>query len=80
MQSSGPELIDFGKESPETLAMYGAEPGKARLREQLSISPAVSRAWRAVRAALSPDWDHHDDITKPFGSSGARGRLSRRPR
>src|SRR5713226_2827885 len=26
MQTSGPELIDFGKESKDTLEMYGAEP------------------------------------------------------
>src|SRR5205085_1356862 len=28
MQSSAPELIDVAKESPETLKMYGVEPGK----------------------------------------------------
>jgi hypothetical protein len=27
MQSSAPELMDVSKESPETLKMYGAEPG-----------------------------------------------------
>src|SRR6476659_8409315 len=29
MQTSGPELIDFAKESPQTMQMYGAEPGKS---------------------------------------------------
>ena len=28
MQTSAPELMDLSKESPKTLAMYGAEPGK----------------------------------------------------
>jgi hypothetical protein len=28
MQSSAPELMDVSKETPETLKMYGAEPGK----------------------------------------------------
>src|SRR5262249_11314712 len=29
MQASAPELMDLTKETPETLALYGAEPGKA---------------------------------------------------
>jgi hypothetical protein len=28
MQASAPELMDVSKETPETLALYGAEPGK----------------------------------------------------
>ena len=28
MQTAVPELADLSKESPQTLAMYGAEPGK----------------------------------------------------
>jgi hypothetical protein len=28
MQTSAPELMDISKETPETIAMYGAEPGK----------------------------------------------------
>ena len=53
MQTSGPELIDFRKESKETLEMYGAEPGKGSYAEQLPAGAAAGGARRAVRAALS---------------------------
>jgi uncharacterized protein (DUF1501 family) len=66
MQSSGPELIDFQKESPETLAMYGAEPGKASFANNCLLARRlVERGVRFVQL-YHTDWDHHDDLTKPL--------------
>ena len=68
MQSSGPELIDFTKESKETIAMYGAEPGSpksAYANNCLLARRLVERGVRFVQL-YHADWDHHDDITKPL--------------
>jgi hypothetical protein len=66
MQSSGPELIDFSKESKETLEMYGAEPGKASYANNCLLARRlVERGVRFVQLYHS-DWDHHQDLTKPL--------------
>jgi len=66
MQTSGPELIDFKKETPETIAMYGAEPGKASFANNCLLARRlVERGVRFVQL-YHTDWDHHDDITKPL--------------
>lgn len=66
MQTSGPELIDFGKESKETLEMYGAEPGKSSFGNNCLLARRlVERGVRFVQL-YHTDWDHHDDITKPL--------------
>ncbi|HYI92125.1 MAG TPA: DUF1501 domain-containing protein [Bryobacteraceae bacterium] len=66
MQTSGPELIDFGKESKETLAMYGAEPGKGSFANNCLLARRlVERGVRFIQL-YHTDWDHHDDITKPL--------------
>ena len=51
MQMAAPELLDFSKESPETLAMYGVdeEPDQA-VRHQL---PAGAAAWSSAACASS---------------------------
>jgi uncharacterized protein (DUF1501 family) len=66
MQTSGPELIDFSKESKETLEMYGAEPGKRSYANNCLLARRlVERGVRFVQL-YHTDWDHHDDITKPL--------------
>ena len=66
MQSSGPELIDFGKESKETLAMYGAEPGKATYANNCLLARRlVERGVRFVQL-YHTDWDHHADLGRPL--------------
>src|SRR5438445_3893002 len=62
MQSSGPELIDFGKESKETLEMYGAEPGKATYANNCLLARRlIERGVRFVQL-YHADWDHHSDV------------------
>ncbi len=68
MQTSGPELIDFTKETPETIAAYGAKPGApeaAFANNCLLARRLVERGVRFVQL-YHTDWDHHDDLTKPL--------------
>ncbi|MEZ5354916.1 MAG: DUF1501 domain-containing protein [Bryobacteraceae bacterium] len=66
MQTSGPELIDFAKESPKTLEMYGVEPGKGSFANNCLLARRlVERGVRFVQL-YHADWDHHNDITKPL--------------
>jgi len=66
MQTSGPELIDFSKESQATLEMYGAKPGEGSYANNCLLARRlVERGVRFVQL-YHADWDHHDDITKPL--------------
>jgi hypothetical protein len=66
MQTSGPELIDFGKESRETLDLYGAEPGKASYANNCLLARRlVERGVRFVQL-YHTDWDHHADLGQPL--------------
>jgi hypothetical protein len=66
MQTSGPELINFSKESKETLEMYGAEPGKASYANNcLLAARLVERGVRFVQL-YHTEWDHHADIGQPL--------------
>jgi hypothetical protein len=66
MQSSGPDLIDFRKESNETLDMYGVEPGKSSYANNCLLARRlVERGTRFVQL-YHTEWDHHDDIGKPL--------------
>jgi hypothetical protein len=59
MQSSAPELIDIAKESPKTLEMYGAVPGKASFANNCLLARRlVERGVRFVQL-YHTDWDHH---------------------
>ncbi len=66
MQTSGPELIDFSKESQATLDAYGAKPGEGSYANNCLLARRlVERGVRFVQL-YHADWDHHDDITKPL--------------
>ena len=64
MQSSAPELIDISKESPETLAMYGAEPGKPSFAMNCLLARRlIERGVRFVQL-FHEGWDHHSEVYK----------------
>jgi Protein of unknown function (DUF1501) len=66
MQSSGAELIDFSKESAQTMQMYGAEPGKASYANNCLLARRlVERGVRFVQL-YHTDWDHHADLGQPL--------------
>jgi hypothetical protein len=59
MQSSAPELIDIAGETKQTLAEYGAEPGKATFANNCLLARRlVERGVRFVQL-YHTDWDHH---------------------
>jgi hypothetical protein len=62
MQSSAPELMDFSKESPQTLEAYGAEPGKVSFANNCLLARRlVERGVRFVQL-YHTDWDHHGNL------------------
>ncbi|HUQ94846.1 MAG TPA: DUF1501 domain-containing protein [Bryobacteraceae bacterium] len=65
MQTSGPELLDFSKESKDTLAMYGVEneETKAFGTNCLLARRLVERGVRFVMC-MHASWDHHSGIAK----------------
>jgi hypothetical protein len=59
MQSSAPELIDLSGETRETLALYGAVPGKPSFANNCLLARRlVERGVRFVQL-YHTDWDHH---------------------
>src|SRR6266567_3288275 len=66
MQTSGPELIDFSKESRKTLDMYGVELGKATYANNCLLARRlIERGTRFVQL-YHTDWDHHADLGQPL--------------
>lgn len=62
MQSSAPELMDISDESPDTLALYGAEPGKASFANNCLLARRmIERGVRFINL-YHGDWDHHSDV------------------
>lgn len=62
MQTSAPELVDLSGESPSTLEMYGATPGKASFANNcLMARRLLERGVRFVNVYHS-NWDHHSDV------------------
>ena len=62
MQTSAPELMDLKQETPETLALYGAEPGKPSFANNCLLARRlVERGVRFVNC-YHGDWDHHSDV------------------
>jgi uncharacterized protein (DUF1501 family) len=64
MQSSGPELMDVSKESPETLKMYGVEVGKPSFAMNCLLARRlIERGVRFVQL-YHEGWDHHSEVYK----------------
>ena len=67
MQSSAPDLIDLSKETKETLALYGAEPGKPSYANNCLLARRlVERGVRFIQL-YHTDWDHHGDKNLHLG-------------
>jgi hypothetical protein len=64
MQASAPELMDVSKESPETLKLYGVEPGKPSFAMNCLLARRlIERGVRYVQL-LHEGWDHHSEVAK----------------
>ena len=65
MQASGPELLDFSKESKGTLETYGVgkEPTHSFATNCLLARRMVERGVRFVQL-MHASWDHHSELNK----------------
>ena len=62
MQTSAPELMDISDESPETLEMYGVEPGENSFANNCLLARRlIERGVRFVNC-YHASWDHHSDV------------------
>jgi hypothetical protein len=70
MQAAAPELMDLSRESPRTLEMYGATPGKPSFANNCLLARRlIERGVRFVQM-YHTDWDHHGgngaDLGRPL--------------
>lgn len=64
MQASAPEAIDLSAESSETLALYGAEPGKSSFANNCLLARRLlERGVRFVQLHHEA-WDHHGNLVR----------------
>ncbi|MEX2382531.1 MAG: DUF1501 domain-containing protein [Opitutales bacterium] len=63
MQTSAPELVDLSQESPATLEMYGAEPGKASFANNCLLARRLAERGVRFIQLFHEAWDHHSDVT-----------------
>ena len=69
MQTSAPELMSISQETPETLALYGAEPGAPSFANNCLLARRlVQRGVRFVQL-YHTDWDHHGNKGTELGES-----------
>jgi hypothetical protein len=69
MQTSAPELMDITKESKETLALYGAEPGKPSFANNCLLARRlVERGVRFVQL-YHEAWDQHDHLVEDISEN-----------
>jgi hypothetical protein len=63
MQASVPELTDFRRESPRTLAMYGVrEPGDGSFASNCLLARRLAERGVRFIQLYHRAWDHHGDI------------------
>jgi uncharacterized protein (DUF1501 family) len=62
MQTKVPELIDLKSESADTLARYGAQPGKASFANNCLLARRLVERGVRVVELYDADWDHHSNL------------------
>jgi uncharacterized protein (DUF1501 family) len=62
MQSAAPELMDVSKESKETLAMYGAEPGKGTFANACLLARRLVEKGVRFVEIFHESWDQHGNL------------------
>ena len=62
MQTAAPEVMDITKESKETLAMYGAEPGKASFANSCLLARRMLEKGVRFVQIYHEAWDQHGDL------------------
>ena len=62
MQRRTPELMDFSNESAETVAAYGAEPGKGSFANNCLLARRLAERGVRFIQLYHSGWDHHSDV------------------
>ncbi len=62
MQTSVPNLMDFADESAETLAAYGAAPGKPSFAANCLLARRLIERGVRIVELYDADWDHHNSL------------------
>jgi uncharacterized protein (DUF1501 family) len=63
MQGVAPEVMDISRESKETLAMYGAEPGKSSYANACLLARRLIEKGVRFVQIFHEAWDHHGGLT-----------------
>ena len=58
------KLVDIARESPETLALYGAVPGEASFANNCLLARRLAERGVRFIQLYHRDWDHHLDLPK----------------
>jgi hypothetical protein len=64
MQAVAPELMDISKEPPETLALYGAEPGKASFANNCLLARRLVQKGVRFVQLYHEAWDQHSNLVR----------------
>jgi hypothetical protein len=67
MQTAAPELMNLGNESAETLALYGAEPGKVTFANNCLLARRLIEQGVRFVQLYHTDWDHHGNNDTHLG-------------
>ena len=62
MQRRAPELMDFSSESAETIAAYGAEPGKGSFANNCLLARRLAERGVRFIQLYHSGWDHHSNV------------------
>jgi hypothetical protein len=62
MQTSVPELMDLSKEKPQTLELYGANPGDGSFASNCLLARRLAERGVRFIQLYHRDWDHHGNI------------------
>jgi hypothetical protein len=62
MQASVPELMDLSGEGPQTLALYGCQPGDGSFASNCLLARRLAERGVRFIQLYHKDWDHHSGV------------------
>jgi hypothetical protein len=62
MQTSVPELMDLRSEDPQTLELYGCQPGDGSFAANCLLARRLAERGVRFMQLYHKDWDHHSDV------------------
>ncbi len=62
MQTSVPELMDIRSEDPQTLELYGCQPGDGSFAANCLLARRLAERGVRFMQLYHKDWDHHSDV------------------